>query len=1152
MTTVRDVLLRDPTKITIPNLGVAKLGHPSEPGEWDVLRYEVQRFVCEGEYRRGLDNILSTFLGHLGRGQQPAAWVSGFYGSGKSHFVRVLDSLWRDIAFPEGARARGLVTIPDDISAHLKELSTAGQREGGLWSASGTLSSGAGNSVRLAMLHVIFRSAGLPAEYPPAKFVLWLKKEGHFDALAAAVARRGKSLDDLLANMYVSTPLAEAILEAIPGFAVDTATVRMLLAEQYPMKSEIGGDEFISTLEEVLALQSTVAGKLPLTLLVFDELQQFLVGDLRRIMEVQEVVQDCTARFDSRVLFVATGQMALSATADLQRLQDRFSVKVALSDADVEKVVREVVLRKDPDKIRLLQETLDAVGGEVGRHLGGTAIAASASDGPDLVPDYPLLPTRRRLWEAILGHADPTGTKGQLRAQLTIVHDATAAVADRPLGWAIPADALYWGLESFLQQNGVLPRQTAATIREQEQNGADGHLRARICALVFLIGQLDTEAGRAAGVKATVDVLADLLVEDLKLGSATLRRQLPDVLRSLAESGVLLQVGDEYRLQTKESAEWEQDFRRHLAGISSDPGRISEARSTELRKAIGAALAPIKPLHGDTKVSRKVELHFGDDPPPSGTGGIPVWIRDGWSTTESLFRDAAQRAGVDSPVVFIFLPRARGDDLANAIAGELAATATVSARPTPTTQEGRDARASIESRGRSEREKTSLAVQEILAQAHVFQGGGNEVVGKTFDESVRSAIEDAKARLFPRFAMADDPRWGKVRERAHAGDPAALAALGYQGDADQHPVCKLVLDFVGPAGKRGSEVQKHFLTGEYGWPQDAPDGAILVLVAGGFMTAKLNGQQVHAKQIPQNQIRSAEFRSEVTVVQTPHRLAIRKLAAAIQFPLKNGEETEAIRPILDRLTNLAARAGGNPPLPSPPDTGPLRELEALAGNEQFVAVAEKTESLIGLHEDWSRREKLIAERKPRWEQLQRLIRHAAGLPIAEEIGPRIEAVEANRTLLDNPDPVAPLIQDVSAALREALTTARERFVAAHNTQAADLSASPDWQKLAEQDRDSILAGTGLTAPPDVHVGDPEALLGTLDVHPIEDWDDKLAALPERIAQARELAARKLQPSAVRVTPRGATLATAGDVDAYLDDLRRQIMAHIETGSPVII
>ncbi|MCA9862033.1 MAG: hypothetical protein KC432_03400, partial [Thermomicrobiales bacterium] len=78
--TVRDTLLKDPAR-PIPNQGVSKVGRPSTTAEWDVLRFELDNFVSEGEYERGLERILNAFLTNQGKGDQPGAWVSGFFGS---------------------------------------------------------------------------------------------------------------------------------------------------------------------------------------------------------------------------------------------------------------------------------------------------------------------------------------------------------------------------------------------------------------------------------------------------------------------------------------------------------------------------------------------------------------------------------------------------------------------------------------------------------------------------------------------------------------------------------------------------------------------------------------------------------------------------------------------------------------------------------------------------------------------------------------------------------------------------------------------------------------------------------------------------------------------------------------------------------------
>jgi len=209
MTTNREVFSKDPTQYTIPNDGVAEVIDPQTDAQWNVLRYELANFVCEGEYKRGLEIILSTYLAHLQREKQPAVWVSGFYGSGKSHFVRVLEYLWRDTVFPsDGARARDLAKLPDDIKDLLRELTTIGKRDGGLWSAAGTLGAGAGGNVRLALLGILFRSAGLPEQYAPARLVIWLKQEGYYEDVKAMVERTKPDFFRELNNMYASRVLA--------------------------------------------------------------------------------------------------------------------------------------------------------------------------------------------------------------------------------------------------------------------------------------------------------------------------------------------------------------------------------------------------------------------------------------------------------------------------------------------------------------------------------------------------------------------------------------------------------------------------------------------------------------------------------------------------------------------------------------------------------------------------------------------------------------------------------------------------------------------------------------------------------------------------------------------------------------------------------
>lgn len=279
MTKNRILFITDPLTRTIPNNGVAKVIEPHTPEEWAVLRYELESFVCEGEYKTGLERIFDTYLANLDKAEQPAVWVSGFYGSGKSHLVRVLEYLWRDVEFPDGAVARGLTRLPQSIKDYLVDLTTQGKKSGGLWSAAGTLGAGLGKSIRLALLSIIFRSAGLPEQYAPAQFVIWLKQNGYYDGVKSRIESAGKDFSRELNNLWVSPVLANALLAEAPDFANDQIQARDFFKTRYPNRSEISDDEMLLTIKDVLSLVSNKAGKIPCTLLVFDELQQFIGED---------------------------------------------------------------------------------------------------------------------------------------------------------------------------------------------------------------------------------------------------------------------------------------------------------------------------------------------------------------------------------------------------------------------------------------------------------------------------------------------------------------------------------------------------------------------------------------------------------------------------------------------------------------------------------------------------------------------------------------------------------------------------------------------------------------------------------------------------------------------------------------------------------
>ena len=139
---------------------------------------------------------------------------------------------------------------------------------------------------------------------------------------------------------------------------------------------------------------------------------------------MQEVVETCCKTIGSHLLFIGTGQTAVSGTHSLKKLEGRFTVRIELSDTDVNAVVRKVILAKKPDAIDSIKQVMQTNMGEISRHLFGTNIGHSQQDADFFSQDYPILSVRRRFWEYVLRVLDQTGTDSQLRNQLTMVHRA--------------------------------------------------------------------------------------------------------------------------------------------------------------------------------------------------------------------------------------------------------------------------------------------------------------------------------------------------------------------------------------------------------------------------------------------------------------------------------------------------------------------------------------------------------------------------------------------------------------------------------------------------------------------------------------------------------------------------------------------------------
>lgn len=1138
----RETLAREPSTFVLADGGVAKVAFPPEPEDLRVLQEQLGMFVCEGAYADALRKILESYNALAGgKTDTPAAWISGFYGSGKSLLAAMLAALWTDLRFENGATAEGLVhNIPDDLRAALRELRTKAKRLGvGLVVGGTSLGRGADHPVK-AVLAVITRAAGLPAtsDLRPMLFALWLAEHGVLDAVRNAL---GHEFPTALEAFLLDDRIARAALVAKPSIAPDADTLMDRLNNLFATEPEATPDLLVDKARQAL----TLGGRdIPLTLIVLDEVQQFLREDPNRTKAIQDIAEGLASKFDGRILLVCTGQSALGDIPYLEKVLGRFALRCPLGSADINSVIRKTVLGKKDTARPQVRAMLDACSGEIDKHLQGSTLKRGEADRQEAVADWPVLSTRRKLWERVMQELDRSGLGATLRSQLRLTLDAVRRYGDRELGVAVPGDFLLdnFGAEALSRQ--LIGREFFDKVETLRAEAGDGPLKARILLIIYMLARIAGDA-ETHGVRATPEIIADLLIEDLRDAAAP-RAKVPGLLAALAAEGHLIDTGGEWRLQSKESAEWQAAFEKARAEEAADVNGIIRGRSELLGTALEEALATAGQVtHGVSKTTRRIERVVGSAKPAG--SGLVLRLWNGWDHGTSILDDIRAADVTKDATLHLVVPVHRDRDLSDAIVKIRAVPLVMQRQGVPSTDGGKEAKAAMQTR----LERAQTAAREILSEAisqgKVLLAGGAEIgAALSRADAVKEAAQRVLDRLYPDFRPADHAGWDRVVAKAKARDPDAIKEVGHQGEPQDHPLCKALLRAVG-GGKRGSDLRTLFSLPPYGWSREAVDAALRVLALAGQV--KVTGPD--HKPVPDlaalndTQLGTCTFAAESRPPTVKERMAIRSLGTALAIPMKSGEELLHVNAIVEELEKVADAAGGDPPAPPPPPVPGMAAFHAATGNDLLAELAAREAELRAEIPKWRAAGMLQAERLRDWALATTLIGLGATGQAAEA-----EAIRANRSLFADPSPVAALVAAAADALRIAANAAYDGYRSAWSAGEARLKANDAWGKITPEKRHALRVTHRLLeqAPPDLST--PAKIAESLGKIGIAQWRDVSAAHPARVEAALGDAAVELEPRTQMVSIPRRTLKTNADLDAWLGELRESIAPRLAAG-PVL-
>jgi hypothetical protein len=556
---------------------------------------------------------------------------------------------------------------------------------------------------------------------------------------------------------------------------------------------------------------------------------------------------------------------------------------------------------------------------------------------------------------------------------------------------------------------------------------------------------------------------------------------------------------------------------------------------------------------GTSKVTRDTFPVFDAQLPADANEKVSVWVRDGWSIDENSVRADARQVGNQSPTVFVFIPKRSADDLRHYLIDYKAASATLDKREITNSAEGTEARSAMETTKQTAEGKIRDLLQEAFSGARIFQGGGNEILGTDLQSMTLEAATNALKRLYPQFHIADHAGWSKVYEKAQKGAPDALKSVGDEGEPAKNPVCKAILAFIA-GGKKGIDIRKNFEGKDYGWPGDAVDGGLQVLLVAGLIRAQdEKGQTIDPKDLERKSIGKTMFKVESATVTTAQRIQIRKLLQKVSLTAKQGEELAFVPQFLVNAQDLANRAGGDAPRPARPDTASLDEIRLTAGNEQLLALYNQRDQLSDSIDAWNDLAERIEKRLPSWNTLKRLLAQVNGLSGAEVLVAQVTHIEQQRQLLEEPDAITPLVASLTQLLRDELNRLHTDYQARHQKGMARLDADTNWQQLEPEQRNSLLTTQKLTLAdaPKVQVANTDEVLATLERLSLSSFTDRVAAIDSRFDAVLVSAAELMEPKAQFVKLPSRTIKTDADIETWLADAKKEIAQALQKG-PVIL
>ena len=503
--------------------GVIKVGQDDDAN----IKQELEEYVVTRELQKHFSDFFASYKrGITGNTDKMGVWISGFFGSGKSHFLKILSYLLENKEVG-GKKAIDYFVDDNKISDHmvLADMKLAG-----------TI---------------------------PTDVVLF-----NIDSKSEVNGKQSKvAIVSVLQNVFNE-------MQGFSGSNPFLADLERNLTEEgkYDLFKEKFEDSFGSAWEESRSdfdfIQDDVVE-------VLDEIGQYIGDDSKLMLNLQTVTEDLGTACGGKAWIIVTSQQDIDSITktkgnDFSKIQGRFDTRLSLSSANVDEVIKKRILEKNEagkQTLTLLYDDKATVIKNLILFNDGVE-KKLYSDRENFADIYPFIPYQFNLLGSVLTSIRTHGASGKHlaegeRSMLALFKESAVKVMNDEPGTIVPFNMFYDALEQFLDHShkGVISR--ALDNEYLNPNHDRECFDVNVLKTLFMIKYVKE-------IKANIENITSLMVSNVNDDRMALAQQVEDALKRLVRQTLVQKNGDIYVFLTDE----EQEINRAIESQNVDSGEV--------------------------------------------------------------------------------------------------------------------------------------------------------------------------------------------------------------------------------------------------------------------------------------------------------------------------------------------------------------------------------------------------------------------------------------------------------------------------------------------------------------------------------------------------------------------------------------------------